>query len=639
MKKELDFTEMLTNEGFAPFEINELTKDDLLAIENNEVFEYLFSIDDEIARMKIQNKLMERAKELKITRSFSQTLKTFKDNLSKVVSNNDKTIKEIEGIPENLNFGGYIIGKEGEIYEMQKESLSLVCYHPIIPVEKLINVENGSEKIKLIYFKNNEKKEIIVDKSVIASTQTIIRLSDIGISVTSENAKALIKYLSEMEYLNKDKIKIKKSISRLGWYNNKLFPYSNEIEFDNKENFYNYKEAFGKMGTLEEWVDFFKERRKFNVISRILMASSVASILLNKIKLSGFNIHVYGESENGKTVACMAAQSIFGNPSQNEKNGIGINFNFTKVGLEFRLNLYNNLPMFINEMQLQREIKNYDNILFTIEAGKGKARGNKNGGLGMETSWDLISITNGEKNIITSSSDNGAYNRCLACELNNYSFENLSEVAEFSKEHYGTAIREILKHLDEYDIKNIYKESLEKTKEQGNSITDKQKIMEAVIITGDKILTDIVFKDNYYLNINDFKSIVAERKELEIERRAYYYVKDWYTQKSRCFLNDDNENEDLKYTDILGRIIEINGRKHIAFLKEPLKSKIEENYPSFDQISKLWAEKGYSKCEKGRTAKSVRINGVVQRCIVLDIDMFNDEEDLENYEISEEMPF
>ena len=59
-----------------------------------------------------------------------------------------------------------------------------------------------------------------------------------------------------------------------------------------------------------------------------------------------------GQSEYGKTVACMVGQSIFGNPSQTDNKGIGINFNFTNVGLEYKLNAYNNIPLFINEIKL-----------------------------------------------------------------------------------------------------------------------------------------------------------------------------------------------------------------------------------------------------------------------------------------------
>ena len=66
-------------------------------------------------------------------------------------------------------------------------------------------------------------------------------------------------------------------------------------------------------------------------------------------------------------------------------------------------------------------------------------------------------ITNGEKNIVKTNSDNGAYNRCLCCEILEKAFEDSIEVADFVKENYGNPIREILKHLGEYDIKKIFK--------------------------------------------------------------------------------------------------------------------------------------------------------------------------------------
>ena len=118
----------------------------------------------------------------------------------------------------------------------------------------------------------------------------------------------------------------------------------------------------------------------------------------------------------GKTVTCMVAQSIFGNPSQVGGKGIGINFNMTNAGLEYSLNLFNNIPLFINEMQHQKDAIDYDKLLFLISEGKGRTRATKSGGLMKENNWNNVVITNGEKDIIKDNSNAGAYNRCLSCD-------------------------------------------------------------------------------------------------------------------------------------------------------------------------------------------------------------------------------
>lgn len=618
-------------EEYAEPEIKLETVEDVL---NVALFERLYSYeldhDKSEEYLKLKNEIIKVCKKEKITREFNSLYKQFKDREETQYISDMNTLI-FDGLPVPVfNTNKYELTKSGVIYEVVPNiGKILVCYHPIVPIEKYKNLEDGMEKVKLAYYIDDEWNYIIVEKSTIASTQSIIKLSDIGIAVNSENAKHLIKYLSEIENLNRDKIKVRYTTSRLGWSGKKLVPYNENCQFDNEKEFPRIEERFGTSGTLEDWANFFRERRKYNDISRIIMAGAVASILLKRIKVSGFTIHVWGESEFGKSVSCMAGQSIFGKPtsSDTENNGIGINFNFTEAGFESRLNLYNNIPLFVNEMQLKKEAKDYDKILFMVESGQGKSRSTKYGGIGRETAWNLVAITNGEKNIVKSSSDNGAYNRCLSCELTSHSFENLPEVADFSKENYGTAIREILKHIDEYDVREIYKEKREIVKAQGDEITEKQKIIEAIIMTGDKILTDIIFKDEYYLTLDNFMWKTIKKKDTAIEERAYEVIKDWYITKKRCFVSDlvmENENKNV---DVYGK--EMNGRfdGHVAFLIEPLRKTLSENNFDFEQIIKAWNRKGYTKCDKGKNQKNVSINGETSKCVVLNMKLHNEIEE------------
>ena len=637
---ELKEEEVLEDDDDLNFE----TREDIF---NIKVFERLYQ--DEIKAdiddfMKVMNKVKDACQKNRYT-GFSSTYKMYKD------SQQDQYIYEsnflvFKGLNENsYNTNRYELSSDGIIYEnIPNVGRILVCYHPIVPIQKYRSAEDGSEKIKLAYYINFEWNYVIVDKSIISSTQSIIKLSDLGIAVNSENAKYLIKYLTEIENLNKDKIKTEISVSRLGWINDKLVPYDKTYEFDNAKDLPRVDERFGTSGKLEDWVEFFKERRKINNITRIIMAGAVASILLKYIKQSGFTIHIFGESGYGKTLACMVGQSIFGNPSQNDSSGIGINFNFTNAGLEYRLNLYNNIPLFINEMQLQRDAKDYDKMLFMIESGRGKARSTKVGGVGKENSWNNVVITNGEKNIVKTNSDNGAYNRCLCCEILQDAFDNPMEVADFVKENYGNPIREILKHLGDYDIKKIFKEKREETKVQGNIITEKQKILEAIIMTGDKILTDTIFKDEYYLTINDFENKVVKEKETAIEERAYEVVKDWVITKERCFLSKDSDGTEDRYKniDIYGKKMAGVNNGYIAFLIQPLKKVLEENGFDFGQITSVWKRKGYTKCDKGKNQKTVQILGNSAKCVVLNMEMNNEiEEDEEEVYDTEDiiLPF
>lgn len=272
---------------------NDFSKDTVFS---GELFEklYEFEMQDMEKFIELYGKVKTLCIAKRIT-GFDRMYKLFKES---------KKPKEVFS-PCVLNFKGlndeiyesnrYELNEDGFILEnIPNIGKTLVCYHPILPFERYINLETGQEKIKLAYYKSEEWKFIIVDKSVISSSQSIVKLSDFGISVTSENARYLIKYLTEIENLNKDKIKTSISISRLGWFKgNVLIPYSDIYEFDNEKDMPHLKEMFGESGKLETWIEFFKERRKYNNISRIIMAAGVASILLKRIKQNGFTVHVW----------------------------------------------------------------------------------------------------------------------------------------------------------------------------------------------------------------------------------------------------------------------------------------------------------------------------------------------------------
>lgn len=632
MGEELD--QEILNE-FPPYEVEELEEEDILS---DMVIDYLVSIMNPVERMRQFEAVKKKAREFKLTKAFTQ-LYNYKDNLMGAKNLEEKQEKglqfpEMNGIVYKTN--SFELDEETNSIYLDSGKLGkfLVCYHPILPIELYKNIEDGKEKVKIAFYRKNKWEYVIVDKSVICSNQKIVSLSDLGIAVNSENAKFLIRYLSEIENLNKDKIKENVSISRLGWFDDVLIPYSNKYEFDNEIEMPNLREKFGESGELKDWIEFFKERRKYNIISRIVMAASVASILLKDIKQNGFTLHVWGTSEYGKTVACMVAQSIFGNPSQTDNKGIGINFNFTNVGLEYRLNLYNNIPLFINEMQHQKDAKDYDKILFLVSEGKGRSRGTKNGGIGKENSWNNVVITNGEKNIIKDNSNAGAYNRCISCELTQHSYEKLSEVADFVKENYGTPIREILEHLKEYNCKEIFKEKMKEIENQ--EITNKQKILEAIILTADKILTDILFKDSFYLQPEDFEDKTVKKDSVAVEERAYEMIKDWFISEKRHFLMQDEEN-----TDNRDLKVEIFGKEmrygNIAIIPTVLRKVLRENGYDMEEVVNAWKRNGYLKCEKGKNTLSVRINDAKTRCIV--IDMNKNEDDTSESEEENILPF
>ena len=78
----------------------------------------------------------------------------------------------------------------------------VACYHPIMPVQRLVNIDTGIHKVKLAFSLGRRWGSVIEDRNVISDSRSIIGLSKYGIMVNSETSKPLVRYLADVEQLN-----------------------------------------------------------------------------------------------------------------------------------------------------------------------------------------------------------------------------------------------------------------------------------------------------------------------------------------------------------------------------------------------------------------------------------------------------
>ena len=212
--------------------INKLTKDSIL---DEEVFDEIFSQEDEIYKARLTLTLLDRAKELGVKKKFEDLLKAY-TKVQKQMIEKEKSNRTLSMLDQWTNFSdceydrmkclNWVADDDGiRISNTNPGSPDIIaCYHPILPIERMKNLETGEEQIKLIYKRNNKWSEVIVPKTMVASSTKIVGLSALGISVTSENAKFLVRYLSDVENANDDYINIQYSSSKIGWIRDYFLP-------------------------------------------------------------------------------------------------------------------------------------------------------------------------------------------------------------------------------------------------------------------------------------------------------------------------------------------------------------------------------------------------------------------------------
>ena len=433
---------------------------------------------------------------------------------------------QFEGQPIEL-FSGQYKCEESGVYFMDKFGYEVnVCRHPIMPIQRLCNADTGEERLEIAYKKGKNWRTVIVEKSVIASSSSILQLASYGILVNSENAKALSTYILEIENLNFDVIPEQQSIGRLGWISQKHFsPYVEELVFDGETNFKHMFNAIKSCGNRETWLYAMRDLRKEKSPGRLFLAASFASVILEPCGLLPFFLHAWGGTEVGKTVGLMIAASVWGSPRLGD---FILTFNSTSVGQEMTASFLNSLPMCIDELQIQSSsgVRDFDRIIYQLTEGVGRTRGAKTGGLQKLNTWKNCIITNGEHPISNSSSGGGAVNRVIEFECDEKVYSDLVGICAVISSNYGFAGREFVEFLQQDGMfeavnaiqKEYYRELLK------SDSTDKQAASASAILAADAIATELIFKDGNNLTVADLEKIMTKKAEVNVNQRALEYV-------------------------------------------------------------------------------------------------------------------
>lgn len=433
---------------------------------------------------------------------------------------------QFDGQDMELFSGEYICDETGVFVHDKFGYEQNICRHPIMPIQRLCNVDSGEERLKLAYKKGKLWRSIVVEKSALASSSGILQLAANGIMVNSENAKPLSTYLLEMEQLNYDLIPEQKSVGRLGWISDHGFsPYVDDLVFDGETNFKHIFSAVKSSGSREAWVNVMRNLRSEKSPGRLFLAASFASVILEPCGLLPFFLHAWGGTEVGKTVGLMIAASVWACPRLGD---FILTFNSTSVGQEMTASFLNSLPMCIDELQIQSSsgIRDFDRIIYQLTEGVGRTRGAKTGGLQRMNTWKNCIITNGEHPISNSSSGGGAVNRVIEFECDEKVYSDLVGICAVISSNYGFAGREFVEFLQQDGMfeavnaiqKEYYRELLK------SDSTDKQAASASAILAADAIATELIFKDGNNLTVADLEKIMTKKAEVNVNQRALEYV-------------------------------------------------------------------------------------------------------------------
>ena len=139
---------------------------------SKETFINLFNLSD-IDRIEQEDKLFIEAKKLGVEKRFKESLKKYQGLLKEKIPIDDNSkLPQCKYDISNFTWGNYSCNIDG-ITDRFNTKFS---YIPVIPVERYINEDTGKEKVKIIFYKENEWKELIVDKSQLSINNKLLLL-------------------------------------------------------------------------------------------------------------------------------------------------------------------------------------------------------------------------------------------------------------------------------------------------------------------------------------------------------------------------------------------------------------------------------------------------------------------------------
>jgi len=520
-------------------------------------------------------------------------------------------VTSFSGQPLELNAGDWEAGDDG-IYKKAGFNNEVACPHPIMPVERLVNIDTGEEKLKLAFRKGAVWRRLIVSKTVLANSNKVTELAGSGIAVTSQSARPFVEYISDMENLNYDLIPEKKSIGRFGYIPDEGFsPFVDGLIFDGDANFSAMFQTVRSHGSEAKWMEIAREVRTMSTTARIIMASSFASVLLEPLNCLPFFVHLWGvDSGTGKTVALMVAASIWGDPT------IGAyvkTFDGTVVGMEKTAAFLNNLPLCLDELQLSKDSRGRSNFdVYKLAQGVGRTRGNKAGGVDLTPTWRLCILTTGESPLTAQSAGAGAVNRVIdiECKSSHAVITDGMRVSGTVKRNFGFAGRKFVEQLYKPGVIDAvtdrYRELFRQLSDQDT--TEKQAMAAAAIILADELSCKWIFRGSEQpLTIGEISEFLASRADVSTGDRGYKFLCDWVTQNSNKLCGKSDT------VDVLGAVED--GKAYIirSVFERILQ---DEGYSTAAMISYLKQE-GLIETRGNHNTKGKRINGIPTECFCL----------------------
>lgn len=520
---------------------------------------------------------------------------------------------DFSGQPLTLDCGQYICTDDGVMLAAYGDT-TVVCPHPIMLSGRLVNLDSGEVRLEVSFRRGAEWRTVVVEKVILASAAKIIDLARLGIAVDSENAKALVKYFTDLEAMNYDRLPERHSVARVGWTTSgKFVPYADSVEFDGAPGFRAVFDSFHPSGDRDAWFKAASKARNESTIARIVLAASLASVLVGPLHALPFFVHVWGRAGNGKTMLLKLAASVWASPNSSE--GYVRNFNSTIVGLETAAGFFNSAPLCVDELQVVKNRRDFDDIIYMLAEGQGRSRGSKDGSFQQIKSWQNTIITTGEMPISSDSSGAGAMNRVIEISCGDERLlDDYRGLSDTLSHNWGFAGKEFVEGLTPQVLEAAKKVQEEyRAAFEASATTEKLALSASLILTADALAELLIWHTGTQLSATDVAKYLPTKQDVDVNQRALEWLYGTIAENRSKFVAEDG----MPMREIWGEYKDISdGKPFIAIIGTVLSRIMSDAGFSYKAFLPWARDHGHIRVGE-KNILPVRVHGVVSKCVCL----------------------
>ena len=486
----------------------------------------------------------------------------------------------------------YQITQEFGIAKVSGEKLIPVAPRPIVISSQVKSVDSGILKFQLAQMtpKGKWQKFPTFDAATISDSRAIVKLSNAGLRVTSNNAALLVDYFDKLRTQLEEDLPMTYEVARCGWH-----------EFDGKEYFIDprrpcvfsddddknisvevssqsqFATCLTTRGSLDKWREAYELAKKYPV-ARFMTATAVSPILLKVLGERNFLTYVFGKTRGGKTTAATLASSTGGD----EK--IIRSFDATKNGLAGAAADVSDYCFIVDEKQVaDNKLKEtFDNVIYAIANGIGRLRLNKDGSVRKVQDWRTIALMTGETRMIEDNTIGGADTRLLSINAGDEVMppDVCKQIRAIVKNNCGHALPLV---IDKTQSKSpeFWQEAYEDIQkvfaEDYPDHLDEHRRYIATVTLGDAILNDALYGSGEAAlldaigNAKEIFKLIPLTAEFDTTQREIDFVRDFVSRNQNQFISVDNKIEFIR-GGVFGKLEEVFVYIAVGVLKDACKS-------------------------------------------------------------------